>query len=310
MGMPVDRKREDKTTSLEEAIKTYINEGESIAFSGMGGGQCVAHTYELIRLGYKNLCLYGDSPCECSDMLIGAGVVNRIEVAWCAYAVAGLAYNYRRAVEKGIPQSIKVKEYSNYTMGLRFLAGALNIPYLPTKSLLGSDLPGYNEDIKITEDPYTNTKVALVPAAVPDTGIIHAYRADRRGNCQNVGFTSNAENIGRASRKTIITCEELVSTDEIRKAANLTFLPEYCVDAVVEVPFASHPWNFPYSYAYDMPFHSEQMAAFRSREGFEDWLKEWCFEAESWEGYLAKVGWDRLYKLQQIERRFCKPTNL
>ncbi|MBT9171635.1 MAG: 3-oxoadipate CoA-transferase subunit A [Syntrophomonadaceae bacterium] len=298
------RKSADKTMTLTEAFKLFINNGDSIAFSGMGGSQCVAHTYELIRLGYRGMTLFGDSPCEAGDMLIGAGVVNRIEVAWCAYAVAGLGHNYRRAVEESIPAKIEVKEYSNYTMGLRFLSGAMNLPFLPTKSLLGSDLPTYNPEIKEMECPYTGERLALVPAARPDVAVVHVSRADKRGNCQNLGFISNAENIGRAAKKTIVTCEELVSTDEIRRNANLTFLPEYCVDAVVEVPFASHPWNFPYAYAYDIPFHAQQMEAYRTREGFLNWLDEWCFAAGSWDGYLRKVGWDRLFKLQQVERRF------
>lgn len=292
--------------SLQKAVETYVKSGESIAFSGMGGAQCVAHTYELIRQKYSNMTLYGDSPCEAGDMLIGAGVVSKIELAWCSYAVAGLAYNYRRAVEESIPSRIEVKEYSNYTMGLRFLAGALNLPFMPTKSLLGSDLPNYNPDIKEVEDPYSGEKLIVVPAASPDVAIIHASRADKRGNCQNFGFTSNAENIGRAAKKTIVTCEELVETDIIRQNPNLTFLPEYCVDAVAEVPFASHPWNFPYEYSYDISFHSIQMAAFRKREGFLAWLDEWCFGALNWEGYLDKVGWDRLYKLRQIESKFCR----
>lgn len=301
-----ERKRTDKTMSLTEAFKRFIDNESSIAFSGMGGSQCVAHTYELIRLGYQGMTLLGDSPCEAGDMLIGAGVVNKVELAWCSYAVAGLSYNYRRAVEDQIPEKIEVREFSNYTMGLRFLAGAMNVPFLPTKSLLGSDLPTYNSQIKEMECPYSGKKLALVPAATPDVAIIHVSRADKQGNCQNLGYTSNAENIGRAAKRTIVTCEELVSTDEIRRNANMTFLPQYCVDAVVELPFASHPWNFPYAYAYDMPFHAKQMEVFRTRDGFLAWLDEWCFEAGSWDGYLNKVGWDRLYKLQKVEKRFCK----
>lgn len=300
------KKRTDKVTTLPEAVKEYVYDGASIAFSGMGGQQCVAHTYELIRQGFKDLTLYGDSPCECGDMLIGAGVVKQIEVAWCSYAIAGLAYNYRRCVEEGIPNKIVVKEYSNYTMGLRFLAGAMNVPFMPTKSLLGSDIPKFNQDIIITEDPFKKEKIALVPAAVPDVALIHVSRADKHGNCQNLGFTSNAENIGRAAKKTIVTCEELVDNEEIRQKANLTFLPQYCVDAVIELPYASHPWNFPFAYAYDITFHAKQMEAFRSRDGFEKWLEEWCFNLKDWDEYLSKVGWDRLYKLKQTERTFCK----
>lgn len=118
------------------------------------------------------------------------------------------------------------------------------------------------------------------------------------------GFSSNAENAARAATRTIVTCEELVSTEEIRRHPNLTIIPGYAVDAVVEVPYASHPWNFPYYYAYDIPFHMEQMQAFRSREGFEKWLEVWCFQAGSWEGCLQRVGYDRLKRLHRIERRF------
>ncbi len=306
MSNAPQRKKTDKLTTLTESFKSLINNGDSIAFSGMGGSQCVAHTYELIRLGYHGMTLFGDSPCESGDMLIGAGVVKSVEIAWCSYAVAGLSYNYRRAVEDQIPMKLDVKEFSNYAMGMRFLAGALNLPFMPTKSLLGSDVQANNPDVKEMECPYSGEKVALVPAATPDVAVIHVSRADKRGNCQNLGFTSNAENIGRAAKRTIVTCEELVSTEEIRRHANLTFLPEYCVDAVVELPFASHPWNFPYAYAYDIPFHSQQMDAFRTREGFSKWLDEWCFSAGSWDGYLKKVGWDRLFRLQQVEKRFCR----
>lgn len=304
--MEEDRKRTDKRMSLKEAISRFVHDGCSIAFSGMGGAQCVAHTYEIIRQGKKNLTLIGDSPCESGDMLVGAGCVKRMEIAWCSYAVAGLGYNFRRAIEKGVPNNVELEEYSNYTMGLRFLAGAMNIPYMPTRSLLGSDIVKYNPRIKIVDDPYGSGKVALVPAALPDVGIVHVSRADKRGNAQVFGFSSNAENIARAAKCTIVTCEEIVSTEEIRKTGNLTIIPEYCVDAVVELPFACHPWNMPYAYAYDMPFHTFQLAQFRTRDGFLKWLEEWCYGIEDHEGYCEKVGWERLLELKRIENKFCQ----
>lgn len=301
-----DKKKPDKRMTLTDAIKTYVPDGSSIAFSGMGGAQCVAQTYEIIRQGIKNLTLIGDSPCESGDMLIGAGAIKKAELAWCSYAVAGLGYNFRRAIENKLPHEIELVEYSNYTIGLRFLAGAINVPFIPTKSLMGSDLLKYNESIKVIEDPYNGEKVALVPAANPDVAIVHVSRADRRGNAQTFGFSSNSENLARAAKRTIVTCEEIVSTEEIKRHPNLTIIPEYAVDAVVEVPFACHPWNFPYAYAYDMPFHTEQLAAFKTSEGFEKWLEEYCFSPGSWEGYLEKVGYGRLEKLRQLERRFTK----
>lgn len=300
------KKQSDKRTTLAEAIRTYVSDGFTIAFSGMGGAQCVAHTYEIIRQEKKNLTLIGDSPCESGDMLIGAGCVRKAEIAWCSYAVAGLGYNFRRAVENQVPHAIELEDYSNYTIGLRFLAGAINVPFIPTRSLGGSDLPQYNKTIKEVMDPYTGEELFTVPAARPDIGIIHVSRADKRGNAQMFGFSSNAENVARSAKYTIVTCEELVTTDEIRKYPNLTIVPEYAVDAVVELPYASHPWNMPYAYAYDMPFHSTQLAQFENREGFLNWLEEWCFSLDNHEAYCRKVGWDRLAKLQRLERKFCK----
>lgn len=302
------KKKNDKRMSLSEAIKTFVHAGDSITFSGMGGAQCVAQTYEIIRQGIGNLTLIGDSPCECGDMLIGAGLVKRAEIAWCSYAVAGLGSNFRRAIEEEIPHPIELEEYSNYTIGLRLLAGALNVPFMPTKSLLGSDLPVYNKNIKQMKDPFSDENVALVPAARPDVAIVHVSRADQKGNAQVEGFSSNAENMARAAKHTIITCEELVTTEEIMRYPNLTVVPQYAVDAVVELPFACHPWNFPYTYAYDITFHSMQLAAFETREGFQQWLEEWCFAPGSWEGYLEKVGYGRLDKLRRIERRFTKSS--
>ncbi|MEM0089707.1 MAG: CoA-transferase [Archaeoglobaceae archaeon] len=296
----------EKIMELSEALKRFLFNGASLSFSGMGGEQCVAHAYEIVRLGVRDLTLIGDSPCEAADVLIGAGLVKKVEVGWIGYAVAGIAYNYRRAVEQGIPNKIEVEEYTNYTMGLRFLAGAMDIPFIPTKSLLGSDIPNYNSRIKIVDDPYTNEPVALVPAAKPDLAIVHVHRADPEGNAQIFGFSSNAENIARAAKHTIVTCEEIVSTEEIRRRPNLTLIPQYCVDAVVELPFACHPWNMPYYYAYDLPFHMKQMDAFRTREGFLKWLEDWCLTCEDHFEYCKKVGWDRLNKLARIERKFMK----
>lgn len=300
------KKDQDKRTSLKAAIHEYVKDGCSVSFSGMAGSQCVAHSYEIIRQGIKGLTLMGDSPCEPGDMLVGAGLVDRLEIAYCAYAVAGMGNNFRRAIEDGIPQKVVLEDYSNFTMGMRFLAGAMNIPFMPTKSLLGSDLLKYNEQIKTMVDPYTGQKVALVPAANPDVAIVHVNRADRRGNGQIFGYLANADNMARAAKYTILTCEELVETEEITKYPVLTAIPEYCVDAVVELPYASHPWNMPYSYLYDLPFHTDQLAKFATREGFEQWLEEWCYGVKDHEEYLDKVGRKRLWELSKLERKYMK----
>jgi glutaconate CoA-transferase subunit A len=153
-------------------------------------------------------------------------------------------------------------------MGLRFLAGAMGLPFMTTKSLIGSSIEKYNDMIKVIEDPYEGQRVAVVPAATPDVAIVHVNRADMRGNAQYLGFSSNAENIARAAKRTIITCEEIISTDKIKENPTFTTVPQYVVDAVVEVPYCSHPWNMAYAYAYDIPFHMEMMAQIETEEAF------------------------------------------
>jgi glutaconate CoA-transferase subunit A len=304
VGRQNNKKAADKRIPLAQAVETYVTPGDTIVFGGMGGAQCVAHTYEIIRQKITDLTLIGDSPCEPGDMLMGAGALKRAEIAWCGYAVAGLGHNYRRIAEQKIPHEMELEEYSNFGTGLRLLAGAMGVPFLPTKSFLGSDYLQYNKNIKTMQDPYTGETVALVPAARPDVALVHCTRADRRGNGQIFGFSANAENAVRAARYTVLTCEKLVDTDVICASPSQTIIPGYCVDAVVETPYACHPWNCPYEYAYDIPFHTKQVQAFKTREGFLAWLEEWCFAPGNWEGYLKKVGYDRLFRLSQIEKRF------
>ena len=290
--------------TLTGAVAAFVKDGDKVTFSGMGGAQCVAHAYEIIRQKKQDLTLICESPAEPADMLLGAGCVKRLEVAWVAYAVAGLGYNFRRICEEKIPHEIELEEYSNYGIALRLQAGAMGVPFLPTKSYHGSDFPKYDKNIRTMNDPYTNELVALVPAAHPDVALIHCSRADKQGNGQFFGISASGENAARAAKYTILTCEKIVGTDVIRQTPNQTLIPNYTVDAVCEVPFASHPWNMAYEYAYDIPFHAEQLKAFKTRSGFLEWLDTYCYSAGDWEGYLRQVGFERLHKLHQVEQRF------
>lgn len=298
------RSKSDKRMSLKDAISTFVQDGCTIAFGGMGGSENLAEAKEIIRQKKKDLTFIGDSPCDPCDWLIGVGALKRLEIAYLGLALPGPSYNFRRAFQDKIPFEIEIEEYSNFTIGLRYLAGAMGVPYLPTKSLLGSDIAKNNPRVITTTDPYKNEPIALVPAANPDVGIVHVFRCDKKGNSQLFGYTSNVENIARAAKHTIVTCEEIVSTDEIRRHGNLTIIPEYAVDAVVELPFACHPFNMPYAYAYDMPFGRDYQAQSRTREGFLEWIHEYVYDLPDHEAYCAKVGWDRLMKLQQIERKY------
>ena len=158
--------------------------------------------------------------------------------------------------------------------------------------------------IKVIDDPVRRPKSCGSACGNPDVAIVHVNRADMLGNAQYLGFSSNAENIARAAKRTIITCEEIISTDKIKENPTFTTVPQYVVDAVVEVPYCSHPWNMCYAYAYDIPFHMEMMAEIETEDGFKRWMDKWAFGCKDHEEYCDKVGWSRLRKLTQVEKKF------
>lgn len=292
----------DKRMLLKDAVSKYLNDGDSFTIGGIGCREPMAVTYEIIRQQKRELTLITDSKMDSGCWLIGAGCIKKIEAAYCWIGAVGSGINYRRALEKGIPRKIEVEEYTNYAASLRFLAGAMGISFMPTSSMLGSDIPTYNSKLKIVPDPYNEGKnVVLVPAANPDVAFIHVQYADISGNSQIWGVTTNDMNIARAAKKVVITCEKIVPTSEIRKQPNMTAIPHYCVDAVVEVPFGSHPFFVAGHYWCDLPFRRTAIQANATQEGFEAWLNEWVYGVKDFGEYLEKVGKDRLDKLVEME---------
>jgi len=292
----------DKQISLHDAVEKYLPNGSSFSFGGLGARDPFAIAFEMIRQEKKDLTMITASGMDIANIVIGAGCIRKVEGAYVWIGSVGSGLNYRRAVEKGIPVKVETEEYSNYAASLRFLAGSMNIPFMATRSMLGSDIPKYNNKIKLIDDPYTGEPVALVSAANPDVAFIHVQKADISGNGQIWGILMNDPTIARAAKSVVITCEELVSTQEIRKMSNLTAIPGYTVDAVVQVPFCSHPmWTAGY-YWCDLPFRRNFMLYNKSQETFEQWVKEWVLDTGNWQGYLDKLGQDRLNKLMQMER--------
>ncbi len=292
----------DKRTTLKEAVHAFLPDGASFSFSGIGAREPVAAAHEIIRQKKRNLTFITATTLDSSNLMIGAGCIKKIEMAYSWIGVVGNGLNLRRAVEKGIPHKIEVEEYSNFAASCRFLAGAMNIPYMPTTSMLGSDLPTYNKKIIITNDPYNGEKIALVPAAKPDVAFIHVQRSDIMGNSQIWGVLANDGNIARAAKKVVIICEEIISTDEIRKNPNATAVPHYCVDAVVHIPFGCYPLFVAGYYWSDIPFRRNFIVDNATQEGFENWLEEWVFSCDTFEQHLAKIGTERLNKLAEMEK--------
>jgi glutaconate CoA-transferase subunit A len=294
----------NKQITLAEAISRYVFDGAVVTFGGFIGRDCVAAAREIIRQGKKDLILLDDSKTDVGDLMVGAGCLKKWEGAYLGYGAVGLAPNFRRSVEQGVPHPIEIEEWTNAAMSMRFLAGALNLPFMPIRSMLGSDILRHNPKAKVMEDPFEGQPVVLVPAARPDVAIIHVQRADVYGNGQIWGFTGNDENKVRAAKTVILTCEEIVPTSEIRRNANLTVIPFYCVDSVVHLPFGCHPQSCYGYYAYDVLFCRQYYEEARTREGFLRWLDTYVYGCRDHYEYCQKVGLERLAALQHLERQF------
>ncbi|MGS0764024.1 CoA transferase subunit A [Syntrophomonas curvata] len=306
MAEKVSKPPKNKVTTLREAVNRFVHDGCYLSFGGIGDRTPTAAVHEVARQGKTNLCLVSDTSVSFvhDSILLGLGRVAKLEIAYNWGGIWGADAVYRRVLEKGIPRPIEIEEYSNFSMGMRFLAASLGLSFLPVKSLLGSDIPVYNPQIKIIDDPYTGEPVALVPAAYPDTAFIHVQRCDSLGNAQILGHIGDDDSLSRAARHVVITTEEIVPSDEIRRFPNLTTIPYYCVDAVAEVPFGSHGRGCSYYYSMDVPFGLQVADAWSSEEGFRRWADAWIFGVDDWEGYCRKVGWERLTRLARAERRF------
>ncbi len=293
--------QESKVLTLEEAVCRYVYDGCSIALGAIVSREPMAVASEIVRQKKKDLTFVNDSSVDPAELLIAAGCIRRVEDAYIWMGGVGPAHNYRRAVQEGIPHYLEIEEYSNYGISLRFMAGAMGVPFLPTKSMLGSDMVAHNPRIKVIPDPYGGKPVALVPASRPDVAFIHAQRADAEGNAQIWGMVGNDDNIARAAKAVVITCEEIVPTSEIRKIPNMTAIPSYCVSAVVKVPFCCHPLSVSGYYWLDQPFRRSFSKASKTREGVVAWIDEWVYDLKNHEEYMNKVGMDRLSKLRQME---------
>ena len=200
-----------KLTSMTDAIARYVPDGSSVAI-GLALEPFIpfAASHEIIRQQRRNLTLIGPISDILFDQLIGAGCVDKIKAAWVGNVSEGLAHCYRRAIEQSIPHSIVTEEHSNFTIGLALLAGSLGVPYIPTRSLLGSDLPRQNPTFSQQQSPLDASPLLLVPAVQPDVTIIHVQRSDIDGNAHFWGSLGVCEEAMLAARNVILVAEEIV----------------------------------------------------------------------------------------------------
>ncbi|MBN2462774.1 MAG: CoA transferase subunit A [Dehalococcoidia bacterium] len=294
------RELKDKTMSVEEAVSRFINNGDFIASGGFGHIRVsMAIVYEIIRQKKLNLAMAGKTAVHDLDILVGAGCVDRVEVAYSfGHELRGLSPASRRMVERG--QCKVVAETSNAGYQWRFLAAMMGIPFIPSRNLLGTDT-GHYSSCKVVKDPFSGKPINLIPAAYPDVAFIHVHRCDIYGNVQIDAILVEDFELSRCARRLIITTEEIIDNEIIRSEPWKTAIPFLVVDAVVEVPYGSHPCEMPGIYYYDEEHIAEWLSLSKTQEGVDEYLNKYVFGIDNFHDYLKLCGGTK--KLNYLKNR-------
>ncbi len=259
----------------------------------------MAFAHELVRQKKRNLTLYTCGSEMDLDILSGACVVSRLELAFYAIEGIGLVPNIQRRIREG---AIQIEDYSNLAMVLRFLGGALGVPFMPLKSMLGTDLLAKTrfrtKKAEVMACPFSGEKVVLVPSVRPDFSIVHAQRVDKEGNVQIDGIRGEDVEGGRAGKKVLALAEEIVDTEFIRARPDQTVIPNIYVTHVVECPWGSYPMMVYNYYDYDMEHIRMYYDQCKTEEGWQKYCAEYitCFNDHN--EFLQKMGFERLMKLK------------
>ena len=285
----------DKRMSEHDAVSTFLKDGQYIGIELYGTVRApMSLTREIIRQGYKNLNCAGQGVYE-SELLAAANTVKKLDWTYIGFEVYGLSNSARRSVESGYVE--KVVEWSNAALSWRFKAAAMGVPYIPTRVMLGTDTYKFSA-AKIVECPFTGDKLCLLPALILDVGFIHVHRADKFGNCQIDGISGFAAEMARASKRLIISTEEIVDENVIRSHPDRTIIPYYLVDAVVEAPFGSHPGEMSGLYERDEEHIKNYVKESTDIEKVQEYLEKWIYNVKNHDQYLELVGAGKLDSIQ------------
>ncbi|HRF46828.1 MAG TPA: CoA-transferase [Anaerolineales bacterium] len=290
----------NKVMTVREAVERFVPDGAYLASGGFGTVRiATAVLHEIVRQRKHNLGFAGHTTTHDFEILAAGQCFDRCDAAYVVgLEVRGLSPNARRYMESG---QVQVTEWSNATLGWRFKAAAMGVPFLPARTLLGTDTFRHSAGRTI-ECPFTGQTLAAVPALFPDVGVIHVHRADVYGNAQIDGISVADWDLARACKRLIITTERIVETDEIRRNPELTQIPYWLVDAVCHVPYGSYPGNMPYVHYSDEAHLAKWMEAERDPATFAEFLNTYIYGTQDFEGYLTlAAGEARLAELCALE---------
>ena len=295
----------DKVVTVTEAVTRLVRHGDYLAIGGFGCDRiATAVCHEIVRQKKQMLRFAGYTATHTFQILAAGNQTGRgqtlakLDIAYVVGLEArGLSPHGRRVLEAG---DVECTEWSNYTLALRFKAGAMGLPFLPCRSLVGTDT-FRRSAAKTIACPFTGEALTAVPALYPDVAAIHVHEADCYGNCRIRGTSVADFDLARAAKRLIVTCERLIPNDDIRQEPTLTAIPFYCVDAVCEVPYGSYPGNMPYEYFSDEEHIKLWLDVERDLERYQNFLESFVFGVRDFHEYLERCG--GLRRMQELRRQ-------
>lgn len=306
---------ESKIMSLKDAVAKYVKNGDHMVIGGFTTNRKpYALVYEILRQGFTDFVGESGPAGGDWDMLIGAGRVKAYINCYTANSgVTNVSRRFRKWYEEG---KLNMEDYSQDVIMLMLHAASLGLPYLPVRLMMGTDLVnkwGISKEVRKTidkipddkfvyvENPFKpGEKVVAVPVPEIDLAIIHVQKASPDGTCSIIGDEFHDVDIAIAAKRCIVTCEQVVSNEEIRLDPTKNSIAGFCVDAVVHAPYGAHPTQCYGFYDYDNAFLKLYDVASKTQEDFEAFLKEWVYDVPTHEAYLNKLGATRLINLNIV----------
>ncbi|MEM3192594.1 MAG: CoA-transferase [Candidatus Parvarchaeota archaeon] len=297
-----------KLVSMKEAISSTIEDGSSLYITGFTHLIDFSAGHEIMRQGRKNLKLIRLTPDLIYDQMIAAGVASKLVFSYLGNPGVGSLHCIRRAIERGYPREIEIEEYTHGSLLSALFAGGSGIPFFPVNAVSHTDIPKYNRNFQRITDPFTGEETLVVKPLKVDVAIIHAQRADSDGNAQIWGIIGEQKEVAFASKKVIITAEEIVDKEIIKRDPNRTLIPGFIVSAVVRDPWGAHPSYSQGFYDRDNDFYLQWDKISRSVSETEKYLEDWVYAINDREEYLEKLGKEKISKLRMKEK-FVPPLN-
>lgn len=264
--------------SLQEGIRTLLNNGDTVALEGFTHLIPMAAGHEIIRQGFKGLTVIRLTPDLICDQLIGMGCVSKLVFSWGGNPGVGSLHRFRDAIENGWPSKLEIDEHSHAGLTNRFVAGASGLPFAVLRGYRGTGLEEYSPTVAPIICPFTGEQLVAVAAVNPDLSVIHAQRADRKGNVQLWGITGIQKEAVLSGKRSLVTVEEIV--DELEPHPGDVVLPSWLITAVAVVPGGSKPSYAAGYYQRDNDFYIAWDEISRDKDRFLAWIEQNVFKGD------------------------------